>query len=450
MITSHDIVGPYTRRGSVVVVALWSIALAALLVSSVQLIGYRQKAIGTDAVARVQARWAARGGIEYTIAVMADHTQNPVPNDAFAMVREMDYVAAGQLLNAGYDIRHHADSHTWLGPMDEHSKININTTPQERELLLLLDEMTFDVADAIFDWIDEDDDPRALGAERDYYLSLSTSYEPRNAPMRTIAELENVAGIWPEYLRGEDWNLNNRLDANEDDGERTWPDDEPDQQLDAGWSGYLTTYSTQSAIGASGLPKIRLGAADPAELIARLGVDEETAETLVNFGRDQSSQMVQLLEVFMQSQAAANGTVPQPGGGSGAPLLEEDELRAVLAETMIENPARRQPGKMNINTVSAALLRQLFFTREYLADEIIYLRSSSQEGITSLVDLTTIPAFQEDADAFSFVARNMDTTSSVYAISSRGRSWSGGVEVEITVVVDRSSLPIRILEYREQ
>ncbi len=117
---------------------------------------------------------------------------------------------------------------------------------------------------------------------------------------------------------------------------------------------------------------------------------------------------------------------------------------------MIDDPTRRHPGKMNINTVSASLLRQLFFTTEYLADEIIYLRSSRQEGITSLVDLTDIPAFQEDVEAFSFVARNMDTTSSVYTISSRGRSWSGGTEVEITVVVDRSTLPIRILEYREQ
>ena len=97
MIASNHIIVPHTRRGSVVVVVLWSIALAALLVSSVQLIGYRQAAIGTEAVARVQARWAARGGIEYTIAVMADHTQNPVPDDAFAMVRDMDYVSAGTL-----------------------------------------------------------------------------------------------------------------------------------------------------------------------------------------------------------------------------------------------------------------------------------------------------------------------------------------------------------------
>jgi hypothetical protein len=38
----------------------------------------------------------------------------------------------------------------------------------------------------------------------------------------------------------------------------------------------------------------------------------------------------------------------------------------------------------------------------------------------------------------------------VFTITSRGRSGSTGLEVEITAVVDRSQLPARILEYREQ
>ena len=135
---------------------------------------------------------------------------------------------------------------------------------------------------------------------------------------------------------------------------------------------------------------------------------------------------------------------------STGPGLTNAGLRLVLAEAAIVDAGQRRAGKLNINTVSEEVLLQLLQDREYLGDEIIYLRSSRQEGITSLVDLTDIPAFQEDAEAFSFVARNMDTTSSVYSISSRGRSWSGGIEVEITVVVDRSTLPIRILEYREQ
>ena len=103
------------RRGSVTLVVMWTIAIAALIVSAVQLLGYRQAMLGREALGRVQARWAARAGIEQTIAVMALHTETPVPDDAFALIREMEYVSADYLdaggrTIAGWDIRHHASS----------------------------------------------------------------------------------------------------------------------------------------------------------------------------------------------------------------------------------------------------------------------------------------------------------------------------------------------------
>jgi len=63
------------------------------------------------------------------------------------------------------------------------------------------------VIEAIYDWIDEDDEARLLGVERDYYLSLNTPYEPRNGPLRSIAEMELIAGVMPDDIRGEDWDL---------------------------------------------------------------------------------------------------------------------------------------------------------------------------------------------------------------------------------------------------
>ena len=52
------------RRGSVVIIVIWAIAIAAVVASSVQLFSYRQAALGRDALIRIQARWAARAGIE--------------------------------------------------------------------------------------------------------------------------------------------------------------------------------------------------------------------------------------------------------------------------------------------------------------------------------------------------------------------------------------------------
>jgi len=432
-------------RGSVMLIVIWALSIGAILLSSVQLYSYRQSMLARQTLGRIQARWAARGGIEYTIAIMADHTMEPVRGDAFAMVNDLDAIADGRdrfeidgRIVGGYDIRHHSDGQDWWGPMDEHSKININAAIDNPTLLRNFQEIPVDVADAILDWLDEDDDERPMGAERHYYLSLSMPYEPRNGPMRDIAELELVAGIWPEHLRGEDWNLNNRLDSNEDDGSRTWPPDEPDGHLDGGWAQLLTTRSVSSGLTESGLPRIDLRNTTPEELVERLGIDETQAASVITFGRGSNNSMAKLLTRQMEQNTAG----PRPD-------LTNDELRAVFAETGLGPTNALTPGKLNINTVSEEVLLQVLQNREYLADEIIYLRQSRPEGIASLVDLIEIPAFQDDPGTLEYLAGIMDVRSSVYSITARGRSRIGDVEVEIFVVVDRSTLPIRILEYRE-
>jgi hypothetical protein len=444
-------------------IVMWALALGALILSSHQLFGYRQAMQGRDTVARIQARWAARGGVEYMIAIMADHTTEPVPNDAFAMVRDMDaffegdFEVGGRVI-ASYDIRHFADGKEWRGPMDEHSKININAALSDGILLMGLEDMSPDVSDAILDWIDEDDQERALGAERHYYRSLSIPYEPRNGPMRNVAELELVAGIWPEHLRGEDWDLNNRIDPNEDDGEQTWPDDEPDQQLEVGWAGLLTTYTTYRPVAASGLPRIDLAnRPDLEEVSERLGIEAGQASVLIRFASEREAKLESLLTQHIQQAEEAkqpprvrSRQERQAAARPTEPKLTTEQLRTVFAETTIRESERPRPGRLNINTVSEDLLRQILVDREQLADEIVYLRSSRLEGITSIVDLIEIPAFREDPGTLEYLARITDTTSNVYSICSKGRSWPSGVEVEIIAVVDRSALPVRILEYREQ
>ncbi len=444
-------------RGSVILIVIWALSIGAILLSSVQLFSYRHAMLGRQTLGRIQARWAARGGIEYTIAIMADHTMEPVQGDAFAMVRDLDAIADGRddfeiggRIIGGYDIRHHSDGQDWWGPMDEHSKININAAIDNPALLRNFQDIPVDVADAILDWIDEDDEERPMGAERHYYLSLSMPYEPRNSPMRDIAELELVAGVWPEHLRGEDWNLNNRLDPNEDDADRTWPSDEPDGHLDGGWSQLLTTRSVSSGLTDSGLPRIDLGDTTTEELVERLGIDESTATSLITFGRGSNNSMAELLTRQMEkSRDAAPADARARRTTSTGPDLTDDELRAVFAETGLGSTTASTPGKLNINTVSEEVLMQVLQDREYLADEIIYLRQSRPEGIASLVDLIEIPAFQDDPGTLEYLAGIMDVRSSVYSITAKGRSRIGDVEVEIFVVVDRSTLPIRILEYRE-
>lgn len=442
------------RRGSVIVVALWAVAIAAIITSAVQLTAHRQAMMGREAVARAQARWAARGGVEYTIAVMAVHTEDPIPDDAFAMVADMETVSHGEFAGANYSIQHTVDFKTFNGPMDEHSKMNVNVAAEQGFLsYILFEDLSFDVIDAITDWIDADDEPSQFGVERDWYLSLPSPYEPRNEPIRSLAELELVAGVWPKNFRGEDWNLNNRMDANENDGEASWPDyDEPDDRFDAGYSGWLTPYTIDNGATESGEWRLHLSAATLEDLTARLNVDPAQAQALIDFGGNPENSLIQLLtQPLGVNQDAAQ---QQPNADPSQlliPPLTDAQLRDVLAETSIANPLMRTPGRMNINTVPDELLHRIFEQLQLdpiYADEIIYMRQSRPEGIPSLVDLQSIPDLSDED--LSTLGELFTTSSDVFTITSVGRSVSTGLEVEMIVVVDRSILPIRILEYREQ
>ncbi len=335
----------HSRRGSVVVVVLWTISLAAVITTAVQLVADRQAAMGRDVAARIQARWAARAGIERTIAVMADHTQLPVPGDAFAMVQHMEYVSRSSVEGADYAILHLAEGQDWEGPIDEHSKFNINLS-QRGVMLEFFPDMTIDTVAAINDWVDADDNAGELGAERDWYLNRDSPYEPRNGPLRHIGELELVAGVWPKYLRAEDWNLNARLDPNEDDAERSWPPDDPDEQLDGGWSAYLTTYSRLDGATASGLPRLRLSEATREELQMRLGVDEAQADALIAFGSsgvELETLLTTSLDIFArQSQQQQQQQQPQRRTGQAAPApvtaLTDEQLAAAFLNSRCATP----------------------------------------------------------------------------------------------------------------
>ncbi len=437
-LSNHDRRNVRSPRGSVIVAVLWAIAVAAVIGGAVQLFAYRQASHGREAVQRVQARWAARGGMEQIIAIMAYYNERPVLHDAFAMTREMEAAWTGEFPGAIYTISHNKDGREWKGPMDEHAKLNINNVTA-RPYLGKLEEMTLDVLDAITDWTDEDDDISDMGVERDYYLSQPAPYEPRNGPLHSVAELELVAGVWPEYLRGEDWNFNNRLDPNENDDLRSLPDDEPDGILDPGWAGWLTVHSTLLTPTDSGLPRLLLRETPSEDLQERCGLAANQADLLISLASNPNFSLNDLI------------VAAEPSGGGNQPALDlsDEQLALVLAETTTTAATPRLPGKMNLNTVSEDLLREIFVDEDpVIVDELLYYRNNRAEGVLSLLELRDIPNIPEDK--LRQLLGLFDVRSSVFTITSRGRSSASGLEVEIVAVVDRSTLPVTILEYREQ
>lgn len=455
------------RRGAVVVIVIWAIAIAASIVAAVQLLGFRQATIGRETLAKVQARWAARAGVEEAIAILAWHAENPDPEDLMQVYRDLEAAADGEVATGSWRIRHMRDRVEMPGPLDEHSRLNVNRLG--RGELLNLENMTLDVADAIIDWRDDDDEVTGIGAESEWYRNRGTGYAPRNADFRHLAELELVAGVSPSRLRGEDWNLNGRLDPNEDDRGASFPDDDGNGELDAGWSAVLTAASRSSGRTLSGQERIDLASTDEETLTARLGVDAEQAKALIAYGQRPDATMEALLLQDLGSLASgASPNQQQPTGGtarsrrsragldrnapqtpgSTARPLERAQLRLLFQEAAIgQRDLEEGPGKLNLNTASREALRLLFPDDPDIADSIVTLRQGRSEGLLGIVDLLDVDKITPQR--LAAIRNQVDVVGDVFTISSRGRAESTGLEVEILATVDRSSLPVRILEYRE-
>lgn len=173
-----------------------------------------------------------------------------------------------------------------------------------RSLLMGLPGMTEDVADAILDWIDEDDEPREYGCEIEYYGQLPTPYAPTNGPIQSVEQLLLVRGVTPQLLFGLDQNRNGVLDQGEINNSTmgmgvgmgsgtsammpttatTSSSGEEVQQPDPlGWAAYLTLHSAEKNVDRDGNPRVYLNQEDlealEEELVSVLG--NETWATFI-------------------------------------------------------------------------------------------------------------------------------------------------------------------------
>jgi hypothetical protein len=310
--------------------------------------------------------------------------------------------------------------------------------------LMELQGMTEDTAAAILDWIDEDDLVRDLGAEKGYYGQLASPYEPRNGWIRSLLELELVAGVEAQDVRGEDWNLNGRLDPNEDDGDATWPPDDGDGRLDAGWSAVVTAESVDEGLGESGEARLDLVAADEGQLMARVdGIEPLQARVILDYARRDGTRVEDLIATPLQAIAQS---VPGLGAPANAvPNLNGDQLQGLLDETTVNDPdGGPVPGRLNINAAARETLDYVTAIQPGLADQMIFTRDSRPNGYESLLDLLEVVPL----GALPGLSLYIDVRSTSFVVSARGRDVGTGIEVDLVATIERTALPIVISELR--
>lgn len=308
----------YARNGVVLIAVLLVVvllSLAAYNYSEVMLSEYKAADSATRAL---QARANAASGIHYAAASLANKdffagTLNSNPFDNEGSFRN---IAVGTsdvprfqgrfslITPPSVDLQGSTDFR--YGAIDEHGKININallsvdsTGTTAKTILMKLPNMTDEIADAILDWIDADDEIRDNGAENEYYTALSPGYRAKNGPLDTLDELLLVRGVTPELLFGTDRNRNGMRDQSEEA-------DSTGQ--DRGWSAFLTVYTRERNIDTDGNPRIYLNDKDLTTLYDKLStaVSPEIADFILAY------------RLYGPYTASTSGGSSSGGGGGGA------------------------------------------------------------------------------------------------------------------------------------
>jgi type II secretory pathway component PulK len=254
-------------RGSIMVVSISVVVIMA----SMLLVYAQQMRIETQACANrasaIQANTIAHGVIAY-IGNQLTSSQDPVVLDSMQ--------CEGVPLGEGYFwvIKPDLEDETKyaFGLQDECGKLNINTATFD--MLMRLPNMTTDLAAAIIDWRDADENVSENGgAENEYYLLLTDPYYCKNSPFETLEEIQYVKGATHELLYGSDSNHNGVLDPNEHVKQDATTVDLQGFNGNAacGIMKYLTIYSQEANTTAQGRPRTNINTASNQQLLQLFG-----------------------------------------------------------------------------------------------------------------------------------------------------------------------------------
>lgn len=164
-----------------------AVALALLTTLAVGLAGTSatDQHLARNALAALQADALVRSGVAAAAVVLRETASAGLP-DTLRSPWARD--PGPQPLGAGWvEVR----------VEDEARRLDLHEMADVLPRLLAVLDLDPRLADALADWTDADDVPRAAGAERDWYRGRPGTLLPRNAAVRTVGELAAVRGFAP-------------------------------------------------------------------------------------------------------------------------------------------------------------------------------------------------------------------------------------------------------------
>ncbi|MFV1964351.1 MAG: general secretion pathway protein GspK [Pirellulaceae bacterium] len=500
------------RRGMVLIIVLvvvLALSLAAYTFSDLMLAHRHATQVNGT---RIQTRYLVDSGVEVVKSYLAldpatqtetgGHYDNPAYFQGVVVIPETDLKRRGSFTvlapfaddaGQGGGIRY--------GLEDESSRLNLNIVlladqveeGASRTILMALPWMSEDVADAILDWIDEDDETRDYGAEVDYYASLTPGYEPRNGPLQTVEELLLVRGVTPQLLFGVDFNRNAMVDAHEMStgtpgstsmAVSSMAVSSTDPSLgtgtpglvERGWSAYLTLYSAEKNVDSEGYPRINLNGDDLqtlndelAEVISQEwtnfilayriygpaegadgGGTTTSAESLeLDLTQQPEQKLIQVIDLI-----GARISIEQQGVVE-SPFADDPSAMATYLPSLMDYctvvDARSIPARININRAPREILSGIPGMSEEMVDEIMSRRNlvSAEEDVSrqheTWILSEAIVTLDEMRQLMPFVCAGGD----VYRTQIVGYYQGGGPSARVELIFDATGDEPSVLFWRD-
>ncbi|MCA9037000.1 MAG: general secretion pathway protein GspK [Planctomycetaceae bacterium] len=470
----------------------------------------------------VEARMMAESAIEFAAMRIAEHQADPSSVDLFhdpqtfqGVMLEESPVPRGQVRFSVVVPNDSSNLSTNMrfGVLSENSRFNLNRllefvddedeTTDPYLALSYVPGMTEDIAAAIVDWIDSDDERSLGGAESADYELLAIPYSARNGPMESIDELLKIQGVTPALFYGEDANRNGVLDPNENDGAASLPLDDQDDELDIGWREYFTVSSRELNTMPDGAERINLNQGLMTELFDAIEPDygEEAAQFVVAyrlFGNENASAATQASLTVAQKDAATAVGKAVTGGVEGSVTragldltqvagfsfrsiydLIDAEIPATVnggmttlispwtSENVLIDMAELEQiftwvddayfdGRVNINTAPHHVLMAIPGMTESIADAIIAARPQiSADGFSrNVMAVRTTPAWIlaegiVDLETLQLLGPWLTTGGGIYRFQAVGHYDQGGPNTRLEAMIDATQSPPRIIFQRD-
>ena len=447
------------RRGTILAAMLIVTSMAGMIAASLM---FRVRAEVTAASAGIrgeQAYAAAMSGVKRVLHLL----QSP-PDETGGWIDNPDRLRNQLVWDDGgvkwyftvYAYNAAEPDELRYGVTDEAGKVNINVA--DLGTLMGLPGMTEELADALMDFRDPDSNPRANGAEQDYYDQLTFPYQIKNSPFVTIEELLLVKGFNGTIVYGEDANFNGILDPNEDDSDETFPSDDSNGELNQGLRGSATVVSYEMNVDSDGQARLNIngGTSDLAKL-SRLGLGKTTVE-FIQVYRAEGNQFThpsQLLGMSYTSNGEAGKRYSALKHVKKDTKLTSGVGRNNLATVMDKlttaaSGGRSTPvfGLINVNSAPRQVLGALAGVDDELAGRIMDARFSlDEETKRSLAWLYTEDIV--DANTFKKMAPTLTARGWQYRIQCVGFGVPCGRFRVMEVVVDLAKGTPRITYLRD-